>query len=132
MDTNACIDFFDGDKNLLNVLNKQTDLISITTITIYEIDIGMEMTKRKKSEERYQNLQRKWIKLTSNLRVLSLGIKEAKKSAEIYDNLKSKGILIDDNDILIAGIMLSNGVTKIITRNLRHFQRIESLEIISY
>ena len=54
------------------------------------------------------------------------------KSSEIYDQLSSKGQLIEDNDILIAGIMLSNGINKIITRNKRHFDRIESLEIITY
>ncbi len=44
----------------------------------------------------------------------------------------SNGNLIDSNDILIAGIMLSNGIIKIITRNVNHFEKIESLEIINY
>ena len=66
------------------------------------------------------------------MEIFPLGYKEAEKAAEIYDLLESKGNLIDDNDILIAGIMLSNGINKIITKNVKHFEKIESLEIIEY
>jgi predicted nucleic acid-binding protein len=40
--------------------------------------------------------------------------------------------MIDDNDILIAGIMLSNDIRKIITRNSKHFEKITELNIIKY
>lgn len=66
------------------------------------------------------------------MEVFPLGHKEAEQAAEIYDILESKGNLIDDNDILIAGIMLSNGITKIITRNVTHFEKVEPIEIIEY
>ena len=64
--------------------------------------------------------------------IFSLNYKEAEKAAEIYDILESQGQIIDDNDILIAGIMFTNGIKKIITKNVRHFERIEGLEIIKY
>jgi tRNA(fMet)-specific endonuclease VapC len=66
------------------------------------------------------------------MEIFSLGFKEAKKSAEIYDKLESKGQIIDDNDILIIGIMLSNGIKKIITKNIKHFELIEEIELINY
>ncbi|MGM0467506.1 MAG: type II toxin-antitoxin system VapC family toxin [Promethearchaeati archaeon] len=66
------------------------------------------------------------------MQFIPLGIKETMKSSEIYDELSSRGKIIEANDILIASIMLSNGINKIITRNKRHFERIESLEIITY
>jgi len=48
--------------------------------------------------------------------------------------LKGIGISqkLDDNDILIAGIMLANGITKIITKNVNHFERIKEIKIIEY
>lgn len=66
------------------------------------------------------------------MEIFSLGFKEAEKAAEIYDILESKGNIIDDNDILIAGIMLSNGITKILTRNINHFEKIASINVIKY
>lgn len=132
LDSTACIDYLEGNKELKNLLDNQIDIFGITTISVYEIFIGLERTKRKKSVERYEDLMRNWNKLIFNMQIISLGFKEAMKSSEIYDQLSSKGQLIEDNDILIAGIMLSNGINKIITRNKRHFDRIESLEIITY
>jgi tRNA(fMet)-specific endonuclease VapC len=66
------------------------------------------------------------------MEIFPLGYKEAEKAAEVYDNLEAKDQKIDDNDILIVGIMLSNGITKIITRNVKHFEKIEEIEIIHY
>ena len=66
------------------------------------------------------------------MEIFILGFKEAEKAAKIYNALESKGKLIDANDILIAGIMLSNGINKIITKNVKHFENIEVIEIIPY
>ncbi|MHA1343355.1 MAG: type II toxin-antitoxin system VapC family toxin [Promethearchaeota archaeon] len=132
LDTSACIDYLDGNKKLKEVISEQESLFHITSITIYEMNIGFERTKRKISESRYRELYKPWLEFISGMEIYSLGLKEAEKAAEIHDNLESKGQKIDDNDILIAGIMLANGITKIITKNIRHFEKIENLEIIMY
>lgn len=46
--------------------------------------------------------------------------------------LKKKGITLDDNDLLIVGMMQNFGVKKIVTKNKRHFSKIKDLEAISY
>ena len=99
---------------------------------MYEINIGLERTKRKLSIRRYNELYKIWTEFISSMEIFSLGYKEAEMAAEIYDNLESQGQRIDDNDILIAGIMLSNGIKKIITKNVNHFERIKDIEIIQY
>jgi len=132
LDSTACIDYLAGDNDLKKLLDSFIDIIGITAISVYEIFIGLERTKRRISKARYDELIRNWNKIISNMQIMSLGIKEAMKSSEIYDQLLSNGQIIEDNDILIAGIILSNGINKIVTRNKRHFDRIESLEIISY
>ena len=66
------------------------------------------------------------------MEVFPLGFKEAERAAEIYDVLESKGLRVDDNDVLIAGIMLTNGIKRIITKNVKHFERIESIEVLEY
>ncbi|MHA1276887.1 MAG: type II toxin-antitoxin system VapC family toxin [Candidatus Helarchaeota archaeon] len=132
LDTSACIDYLKGNRDLKKVIEEQDDLIHITAITIYEINIGFERTKRKISEQRYKQLYKPWLDFISSMEIFSLGFKEAEKSAEIYDRLEEKGQRIDDNDILIAGIMLANGVKKLITRNITHFEQIEGIEVIKY
>ncbi len=67
------------------------------------------------------------MELISGMEVFSLSFKEAEKAAEIYDILESKGQLIDDNDILIIGIMLSNGINQIITKNIKQFEQSKKL-----
>ncbi|MHA1728389.1 MAG: type II toxin-antitoxin system VapC family toxin [Promethearchaeota archaeon] len=132
LDTNACIDYLNGVEEVRKVISVQEDLIHITSITIYEVNIGLERTKRKISEKRYHELYKKWVEFISSMEIFPLGYKEAEKAAEVYDSLESKGQIIDDNDILIVGIMLSNGITKILTRNVKHFERVQEIEIIHY
>jgi predicted nucleic acid-binding protein len=132
LDTNACIDYLNGINEIKDAIFTQEDLVHITSITVYEINIGLERTKRKISEKRYRELYKIWTEFISSMEIFPLGYKEAEKAAEIYDSLESKGQLIDDNDILIVGIMLSNGISKIITKNVKRFEKIKEIEIIPY
>ena len=132
LDTSACIDYLNGNKELKKVIEDQEDLIHITSITIYEMNIGFERTKRKITEQRYKQLYKPWLEFISSMEIFALGYKEAERAAEIYDTLESQGQSIDDNDILIAGIMLTNGIKQLITKNVKHFERIEDIEIIKY
>ncbi len=49
-------------------------------------------------------------------------------SAELYAKLCKQGRPLEDIDLLIAGIALSNNLV-LVTHNTRHFQRIEGLEL---
>lgn len=49
-------------------------------------------------------------------------------SCKIYSSLKKSGNLIDDIDILIAGIAKSNNLV-MVTDNTRHFERVEGLKV---
>ena len=131
LDTSACIDFLKGDQSIRDVLFRHPAIITITAITEYEIYIGFESTKRKYAHK-YTELLKNWLHFTSTMEILPLGSKEAIKAAEVYDKLESTGKRIDDNDILIVGIMLSNGIKQIITKNVKHFNRIEEIEVIKY
>ena len=121
-----------GNKQLKKIIFEQENLIHITSITVYEVGIGLERTRRKISEQRYKELYKSWMEFISGMEVFPLSFKEAEKAAEIYEILESKGQLIDDNDILIIGIMLSNGMNQIITKNIKHFKKIEEIKVINY
>ena len=132
LDTSACIDYLNVNKQLKKLISDQENLIHITSITVYEINIGLEKTKRKISEKRYKELYKVWLEFINGMEIFSLGFKEAEKAAKIYDLLESEGLKIDDNDILIVGIMLTNGLKKIITKNIKHFERIKEIGVLSY
>jgi tRNA(fMet)-specific endonuclease VapC len=132
LDTSACIDYLSGKIKLKKLIEEKEDLIHITSITVYEMNIGFERTKRKISTQRFKQLYKPWLEFISSMEIFPLGFKEAEKAAEIYDILESQGQKIDDNDILIAGIMLTNGIKEIISRNVSHFERIEGIDIIKY
>ena len=132
LDTTACIDYLNGSEEIKEILSTMEELVYITSITVYEVNIGLERTKRKISTKRYNELYKIWTEFISGMEIFSLGFKEAEKSAEIYDILESNGVRIDDNDILIIGIMLSNGINKILTKNVKHFEKIKGIEILKY
>ncbi|MHA1254707.1 MAG: type II toxin-antitoxin system VapC family toxin, partial [Promethearchaeota archaeon] len=85
LDTSACIDYLNGNKELKKVIEDQEDLIHITSITIYEMNIGFERTKRKITEQRYKQLYKPWLEFISSMEIFALGYKEAERAAEIYD-----------------------------------------------
>ena len=52
-------------------------------------------------------------------------------SSDIYANLRKAGTPIDDIDILIAGVAISNNFI-LVTNNEDHFNNIEELEVLNW
>jgi predicted nucleic acid-binding protein len=127
LDTNAIIDFYKEDKNLKELLDSLDDVFVTTIINYQEIKFGInpDNVKHKKEEEFYDNL-------FDNLILLDLDKNSAKKSSEVFWKLVKKGKIIGKFDSIIAGILIANGVDKIITRNAKHFENIKELKVINY
>lgn len=51
-------------------------------------------------------------------------------AANIFRELESSGESLDPFDCLIASIILTNNYSKLLTRNVRHFNRIKGIKII--
>ncbi|MDW7680663.1 MAG: type II toxin-antitoxin system VapC family toxin [bacterium] len=105
-------------KNYLRMFDK----IHFSIITYYEIYSGLKYKDARKQLSSFLE----FAKLNS---ILPITEQSVEVSAEIYMNLRRKGILIDDIDILIAGIAISNNL-KLATHNRKHFERVENLEIV--
>ena len=132
LDTTACIDYLRGNPDIGQVLAQNNDIFAITSVTIYEVSIGLERTKRLKSSKVYHSQLAVWNKFRALFKILDLTQSAAEKAAEIYDYLVQAGQIVDDNDILIAGIMRSANLQTIITRNIKHFQKIPEITVIPY
>ncbi len=55
----------------------------------------------------------------------------ARISSELYSSLRQDGKVIDDIDLLIAGIAIENDMV-LATNNEKHFDRIPGLEITNW
>jgi tRNA(fMet)-specific endonuclease VapC len=64
-------------------------------------------------------------------RILPFSHPAAVLAANIWADLKRRGLLIDEVDILIASIALSEGLA-VATHNVSHFTRINSLQVVDW
>ena len=101
-------------------------LVFTTEANVYEVVTGISKSINVKAA--MQDLET----LLDRLIVLPVDHKAAIKSGLISRDLLLKGQMIDDIDCIIAGTLLSNGCDTIVTRNVKHFQRIPNLKIESY
>ena len=106
----------------------KSDFPATTLINIYEMVSGIYKIKDKKYEEHIQVFEI----LLEDIKVLGIDNASVFKAAKICSELSNQGELIEDLDILIAGICLSNGCTSIVTKNVKHFSRIKGLKVEAY
>ena len=122
LDTDVIIDFFSGtspgDRVISELLSHERAIL--TSISVFELYAGIEGRKRIHQIET----------LIQNLIILPLDLSGAAIAGRVYTELKVKGQLIGIQDILIAGICLSNGLP-LYTENVSHFSKINRLKIIS-
>ncbi len=124
IDTDIISYYFKGDSDVIKNFSTyldQYDLIEISLITYYEIVSGLLAKNALKQLAVFEDF------VSENI-VLPLTEKSVRISAELYSTLKQSGNVIDDIDLLIAGVAIENEMT-LITNNESHFGRIPRLKI---
>ena len=126
MDSNAVSDILRGRKDVLRRMKeavKAGDEVAVCSIVYYEIERGLKATgssrKLQAFYELYESLPHLYLDRDS---MTAVG-----KSSDIYVELH-KGKQIEDNDIYIAAIAMTNGYV-LVTDNTKHFGRISGLQI---
>lgn len=89
--------------------------------------IGYLKTRRGLSEGHTKKRQA-FERLAQEAGVLELCLSTLDLATGIYQNLRRRGVLIEDADILIAATALAHDAT-LVTRNLKHFGRVEGLRL---
>jgi tRNA(fMet)-specific endonuclease VapC len=125
LDTTFLIDYLDGDKQTPKVVSGNEEFLT-TQLNMYELIRGIFLTDNPQS-----NLL-KAKKVFETLRILTLDDNGIIESARIFADLSKTGKMIPDSDCLTAGIALSNGINKIVTRNKDHFARINGIVVETY
>lgn len=127
IDTSALIDLFKGDEHLMELLDGMEEEVFVNQISHLEIFLGLNPEDKSHKEEEVF-----YDRLFSGFECLNIDFNSNKRARDIFWKLKREGALIEGLDCAIAGIYLSNGVNKIITKNKKHFERIKGLKVFSY
>jgi len=99
LDTSVIIDFLAGDQKIVATVKEilNTGEVKTTTITEYEL-LKHKSKIRKQAAERF----------LSGATVCSFDRAAAKEAAKLFEELKETGRMVNENDLLIAGIALAN------------------------
>jgi predicted nucleic acid-binding protein len=100
LDTSVVIDFLAGDEKIVSIIKglAKRNEIKTTTITEYELLKHQKELKRDIAE-----------KFLSAVTVCPFDRASAKQAALLFEKLRESGTMINENDLLIAGIVLACG-----------------------
>lgn len=127
LETTFLIDLLKGKPEILelkNEIDKSESSIAVAAPSIVEIWAGASQANLPKKEKAKIN------SVLSSIAVLPLDEKSAKEAGEIEANLLEQGITIETEDIMIAGISITNG-EEILTRD-QHYAKIPGLKVRKY
>lgn len=112
-------------KQKARFLDQQFIVKAVTSISVMELWRGA--LKKDVSEQEKQRIKM----LVSSYTLYSFDEEAALYAAEIEAHLSKNGEMIDMEDIMIAGIAKAKKES-ILTRNQKHFQKINELQIETY
>jgi tRNA(fMet)-specific endonuclease VapC len=98
---------------------------SLCTASVCIMELRFGALRVSNSEALWGKIQKR---ILSKLTVMNFGYKESLKAAEVLAHLYSIGQPIGVEDVIIASIALSNGLT-VVTANTKHFSRIPGLTV---
>ncbi|MEK6905551.1 MAG: type II toxin-antitoxin system VapC family toxin [Nanoarchaeota archaeon] len=128
VDTSFVIDLMDGVPEAVEKakqLWKEKENLFVTTLTVYEL--WSVITQRQNPEHE----KRKVLEVLDSQLIMELDEESAKEGGRIDGVLVREGLRIDPEDCMIAGIAKHHQET-VLTRNVKHFERIKGLSVESY
>ena len=125
LDSDVVVDYLRGNEpvksELIELINSGK-IISITSITIYELYMGANLSENPgKETEKIDNLR-------MYLREIEFNSIAAEIAGEIDAHLKKSGMQVDLRDVLIASVCIANKIP-LFTKNTPHFTRIRGLKL---
>lgn len=122
IDTDILSMFFRNNQNVVSNFKayiKEHNKINLSIITYYEILSGLKHRDALKHLDLF-------LKFTKHNSILPLTGESTNISSDLYARLRKTGKMLDDIDILIAGVAIANNLA-LVTHNKDHFKRIEEL-----
>ena len=127
LDTSAVIDIFRGEGKIKQFFDDNKEPLAITIMSYLELFFGLDPANPKHKEE-----GKYYDEFFKNIYSINLTKDACEEASKIFWNLKKEGKSIEQFDCVIAAIFITNGITKILTRNSKHFDKIKELKVLSY
>ena len=127
-DTSFLIDIMKYDKDAIKKaeeIEKKGNTIAITSISIFELFIGVTLSIKQDQERNKIN------RIINGLSIISFDEDSAREAGRIFAQKRKNGTVIEPEDSMIVGIC-SRRNEILITRNIKHFSDIEGLRVESY
>jgi tRNA(fMet)-specific endonuclease VapC len=121
-DTDVLIDFLSGREPVASLVASAIaaeDGMATTVVSRFELLSGVRTARQGRAVAR----------LFEALSTLALDSPAADRAALVWRDLEKAGVSIGMADSLIAGIVLEHG-GRLLTRNRRHFQRVQGLSLV--
>ena len=122
IDTDICVELLRGNQAVIEKRYNCDDQISISFMTVGELYYGAERSTNKRKN---MNVVDEFL---ISIHIIDSDLEILKKFGELKANLYNKKFLLPDADILIASTVLTK-CSKLITGNVKHFNRFENLAI---
>jgi len=127
LDTNIVTYYLKGNKTIIDRISTETDnanSVIIPPMVFYEIKRWLLTVNASKKLKLFENM-------CSLSGIGTIGREVMEIASVIYSDLQKKGIIIGDNDILIASYCLYYDIT-LVTNNEKHFINISNLKIVNW
>lgn len=122
LDTDICIELLRGNNVVIERRAACDERVAISFMTVGELFYGAERSQYKLKNI---NLVEEFI---LSIDIINTDFEILRKFAELKARLYEKNLLLPDADILIASTALTK-CTKLVTGNIKHFNRFENLVV---
>lgn len=109
---------------ILEQLDKE-GIHAVSSLVAHEFLVGGYGSKSEDELEERKKLLQHFI-------IFPFDLDSADYSAQIESELRKKGKFIGVADIMIVGTMKSHGIDTIVTRNVKHFEKIDGIKVITW
>ena len=128
LDSDIMIAFLRGEQDAKLKLQKLESEQQVTSTAINALELFVGIVAVEGISGKRVEATREFL---STLTIVPLNTGAAERAAYILNTLKKLGTPIGLKDSLIAGIVLENTLT-LITRNVKHFERVAGLKLESW
>jgi len=127
LDSTALIDLFNNDGDLRVLIERTDDEIATTMMNVQEIYAGLcDRVKNRNKEMLFFN------RLFDKLHVLPMSKHTVEDALKIHKTLAAKGITIGFADCIIVATLREHDLRLLVTRNVKHFEHVENLVLVTY
>ncbi|NGM71449.1 type II toxin-antitoxin system VapC family toxin [Natronolimnobius sp. AArcel1] len=98
--------------------------VAVSSLTVYEVGIGL-----RGESKQYQN---QFDTMIEEMEVVPLGPSESRRAIQIQGSLKDRGEQIGAVDILIAATAAERPDSRVLTRNVDEFSRVDEISVETY